>query len=173
ETMRQVTPYVAGSTNDPSVGTARGVFEGMKAVLEARFERDDFRGVHVAVQGLGNVGWRLCEHLHDAAARLTVADIRPELVARAVERFGAETAAPDAVHAVAADIFAPCALGEVIDRSTIGALRVKAIAGGANNPLASDDLDEEIARRGILFAPDFVINAGGVHWLAEELATIP
>src|SRR5262249_15063726 len=87
--------------------------------------------------------------------------------------FGAETAAPDAVHAVAADIFAPCALGEVIDRSTIGALRVKAIAGGANNPLASDDLDEEIARRGILFAPDFVINAGGVHWLAEELATIP
>src|SRR5262249_60927171 len=107
ETMRQVTPYVAGSTNDPSVGTARGVFEGMKAVLEARFERDDFRGVHVAVQGLGNGGWRLGEHLHDAAARLTVARIRPELVPRAVERFGAETAAPAPVHAVPPHTFPP------------------------------------------------------------------
>ena len=177
ETMRQVTPYVAGTTSagigDPSVGTAQGVLEGMKAVLEARFERDDFRGVHVAVQGLGNVGWRLCELLNSAGARLTVADIRPELVARAAERFRAETAAPDAIHAVAADIFAPCALGGVIGRATIDALRVKAIAGGANNPLDSEDLAEALARRGILFAPDFVINAGGVLSAAEELAAIP
>jgi leucine dehydrogenase len=149
------------------------VMHGLKAVLEARLDRDDLHGVHVALQGLGNVGWKLAELLHAAGARLTVADIRPERVARAREAFGATGAAVDAIHAVAADIFAPCALGGVIDRTTVDELRVKAVAGAANNPLVASELDDALGRRGILFAPDFVLNAGGILGAVEEIARVP
>lgn len=138
--------------------TAKGVFHGLAAVLETRLLRNDWKGVHVAVQGLGNVGWRLAELLHRAGARLTVSDIRRDRVDDAVRSFGARAVAPDAIHAVEADVFAPCALGGVIDRDTIGGLRVKAVAGAANNPLAADDMADALAERVILFAPDFVIN---------------
>ena len=177
ETVRQVSPYVAGTDSagagDPSVHTARGVMHGLRAVLEARLERDDFTGVHVAVQGLGNVGWKLCELLHATGARLTVADLQADRVARAAASFGAAGVDVAAIHAVAADIFAPCALGGVIDRATVDELRVKAVAGAANNPLASSEVDDALSARGILFAPDFVINSGGILGAVEEIARVP
>jgi leucine dehydrogenase len=177
ETVREVTPFVAGTDSagagDPSVHTARGVFHGLAAVLEARLARDSFAGVHVAVQGLGNVGWRLCELLHEAGARLTVADLRADRVDAARSRFGATAVPVDAIVAAPADILAPCALGGVIDAASVGTLRVQAVAGAANNQLASEDMAEALADRGILYAPDFVVNAGGVLGAVEEIARLP
>ncbi len=177
EILREVTPFVAGTTTtgagDPSVHTARGVFHGLRAVLEARLDRADFRGVHFAVQGLGSVGWRLCELLHAAGAQLTVADVRTDIIEQARERFQARAVAPALIHSTEVDIFVPCALGGILNRETVGAIRALAIAGAANNQLRSPEIGEELRQRGILFAPDYVINAGGVIGVLEEIATIP
>jgi len=177
EIIRSVSPYVAGTASrgagDPSIHTALGAFHGLRAVLETRFDREDFAGVHVAVQGLGNVGWRLCEYLHAAGARLSVADVDPAKTARAERAFHAEAVVPNAIHAVEAEIYAPCALGGVINPETLPYIQAKAIAGAANNQLASSDIGAALQARGILYAPDYVINAGGVVGAVEELATIP
>jgi leucine dehydrogenase len=177
ETVREVSPFVAGTASfgagDPSIHTARGVFHGLRAVLEARFDRADYRGVHFAVQGLGSVGWQLCKLLHEAGARLTVADIQSEKADRARTQFAATIVAPDAIYKVQADVYVPCALGGVINLETVQAIRAAAIAGAANNQLESPDLGVELRRRDILFAPDFVINAGGIIGAAEEIAKIP
>ena len=167
ETVREVSPFVAGTASfgagDPSIHTARGVFHGLRAVLEVRFDRADYRGVHFAVQGLGSVGWQLCKLLHDAGGRLTVADIRSETTKRAQAQFAATIAEPNAIHEVQADVYVPCALGGVINLATVQAIRAAAIAGAANNQLESPDLGDELRRRRYSYSRlTSLINAGGV-----------
>ncbi|MGH6911966.1 MAG: Leu/Phe/Val dehydrogenase [Phenylobacterium sp.] len=177
ETVRAVSPYVGGTSTggagDPSIHTAVGVMHGLRAVLEQRLQTETFRGVKVAVQGLGAVGWGVAQRLHAAGAELTVADVREDVVARAVAEFGATAAAPDAIHAAPVDIFSPCALGGVITVQSAQAIRAVAVAGAANNQLASAAAGEALAARGILYAPDYVINAGGIVSGMEEYFKMP
>lgn len=177
EVVREVSPYIVGTTSagagDPARYTAQGVFYGLRAVLEHGFQVSDYQGVHFSIQGLGSVGWRLCGLLHEAGARLTVTDLDGDIASRASRRFGATIVAPDLIHRTRADVFVPCALGGVINRNTIDAIQVRAIAGAANNQLASTEIGETLRQRHILYAPDFVINAGGVIGATEELSRIP
>jgi leucine dehydrogenase len=176
ETVREISPFVGGTSNgagDPSVHTADGVMHGMRAVLECHFQRDHFKGLSVAVQGLGAVGWGVAARLHAAGARLTVADIRQDNVDRAVAQFGATAAPPETIHQAQADIYCPCALGGVITVQSAAAIRARAVAGAANNQLASPEAGAALAARGILFAPDYVINAGGIISGLEELYKMP
>ena len=166
ETVREVTPFVAGTSKegagDPSIHTAIGIVHGLRAVLKWQFSRDSFAGTSVAIQGLGAVGWNLAERLHAQGVRLTVADIRPQKVERAVAEFGATAASPDLIHRAEVDIFSPCALGGIISERTVGEIRARAVAGAANNQLATPAAGEALAAAGILYAPDYVLNAGGI-----------
>lgn len=170
--VRGATRHVAGlsegGSGDPSPATAFGVFVGIRAAVEHRLHRDDLAGVHVAVQGLGHVGWNLCRHLKEAGARLTITDIRREVVERAAFAFDAAAVEPAEITAVEADVFAPCALGAVIDDRTLPGLKAAVVAGSANNQLAENRHGEALASRGILYAPDYVINAGGVINISHE-----
>ena len=171
--VAEATAHVAGTSSgsgDPSAMTALGVHEGIKAALRQRLGNDALTGVTVAVQGLGNVGHALCERLSSEGAKLIVADVNQALVERAVDAFGAAAVGPDQIHAVAADVFAPCALGAVLDHKSIPALRSAIVAGSANNQLAADRHDEELRHLGILYAPDYVINAGGLISIANAIA---
>jgi leucine dehydrogenase len=122
---------------------------------------------------LGAVGWKVAERLHAAGARLTVADLRQQIVERAAMEFGATTALPENVHAAEVDIYSPCALGGVITERTASAIRASAVAGAANNQLASPEAGAALAARGILYAPDFVINAGGIISGLNEYFKMP
>jgi len=177
ETIRAVCPYVGGTCSagagDPSVHTATGLMHGLRAVLEWRFRGANFSDVRVAIQGLGAVGWHVVERLHAQGAQLTVSDIRPERVERAVVLFGARTAHPDDVHRSEVDIFCPCALGGVITEESAGQIQARAVAGAANNQLASPTAGQALAARGILYAPDYVINAGGIISGLEEYLKMP
>ena len=128
----------------------------------------DLRGLTVAVQGLGNVGWSLCRLLAEAGAHLVVCDIDPVLAGKAAAEFGAKIVEPDAIYAVQADVFAPCAMGAVVNDKTLPQMRFRVIAGGANNQLARDEHGRQLREREILYAPDFVINAGGLIRVASE-----
>ncbi|ROR35208.1 Glu/Leu/Phe/Val dehydrogenase dimerization domain-containing protein [Inmirania thermothiophila] len=150
------------SDGDPSPATAYGVFVGIRAAVAHRLGRSDLEGLRVAVQGVGSVGRRLAAHLAAAGARLWVTDIDPERRGQAAETLGAEAVPPEAVYDLDVDVFAPCALGAVINDATVPRLRAKVVAGAANNQLAAPRHGEALARRGILYAPDYVINAGGV-----------
>jgi leucine dehydrogenase len=162
-------PVARGGSGDPSPMTAWGVVCGIRAALaEARGGDGSLEGVHVAVQGLGHVGADVARHLLDAGARVTVADIYADRVAPLAE-LGAEEAPPDAVHAVECDVLSPCALGAGINGTTLPELRCRIIAGAANNQLADETMGDELQARGILYAPDFAINAGGVINIGEEL----
>lgn len=154
---------------DPSPYTALGIFHAMGAALGFATGDASVRGRHVAVQGLGGVGRNLCEYLAEAGARLTVADIDAGRVAAAARSLDAETADPDAIHRVAADVFAPCALGGVLNARTIPELGAGIVCGGANNQLADARAGEALLGRGILYAPDFVVNAGGVIWTSAPI----
>ena len=170
---RRMTEHVAGlpdTSGDPSPVTAFGIFNGMKACLTHVFESDDFVGRTVAVQGLGAVGMHLCRHLHEAGARLVVTDISEDLIQRAVSEFGAEVVTPDDIYDVKCDIFSPCALGAVLNDDTVPRLRAKIVAGSANNQLAEPRHADALRERNILYAPDFIINGGGVINVASELA---
>src|SRR4029434_1487210 len=123
----------------PSINTAYGVLKGMQAVAKELWNEHDLAGRHVVVQGVGKVGTHLCHLLHQAGVRLTVADVDVDNVARAVKEFGADTVEPGKAHAVACDIFAPCALGAVVNDDTLPELKCAAIAGSANNVLARDE----------------------------------
>lgn len=168
------TAYVAGLANksgDPSPVTAHGVFRAIEASAKQRWGSSSLAGKTVTVQGLGNVGTYLSRELHAAGARLIVTDIRPERVKNAVDEFGAQAVEGDEIYTAKADIFAPCALGAILNEKTIPQLKVEVVCGAANNQLDSPDRDgEALEKRGILYAPDFVANAGGVINVYGELA---
>lgn len=152
----------AGRTGDPSPATAYGVFVGIQAAVRAKLGRGELKGLRVAIQGLGNVGSRLAAHLHEAGARLWVTDLQAPAVERCVKEIGATAVGMDDIFAVEADVFAPCALGAVINDRTLPRLKAPIVAGAANNQLAEVRHDRALADRGILYAPDYVINAGGI-----------
>ncbi len=158
-----------GGAGDPSVMTALGVYRGMQAVAEELWNNHELADRHVVVQGVGKVGHHLCRRLTEAGARLTVADSDVDHVARAVNEFGADTADPGKVHAVPCDIFAPCALGAIVNDDTLPELKCAGIAGSANNVLARPEHGYALREAGILYAPDYVINAGGLINVADEL----
>jgi leucine dehydrogenase len=173
--VQSETPYVSGipRANDlyggnPSPRTAYGVFEGLKAAVGTALGRDTLDGVSVAVQGLGSVGWDLCERLHRAGAELIVSDIDAGKTARARELFHAQVADAARIVAVHADVFAPCALGGSITDEVAAQCHFKVIAGGANNQLISLVEGDTLHRRGIFYAPDFLVNAGGIISCVRE-----
>ncbi|KOO43981.1 branched-chain amino acid dehydrogenase [Priestia koreensis] len=171
----QETDYVTGispafgSSGNPSPVTAFGVYQGMKAAAKAAFGSDSLEGKVIAVQGVGNVAYNLCRHLHEEGAQLIVTDINKESVKRAVEEFGAKAVEPDEIYGVECDIYAPCALGATINDQTIPQIKAKVIAGAANNQLKESRHGDMIHEMGIVYAPDYVINAGGVINVADEL----
>jgi leucine dehydrogenase len=155
-------PRAMGSSGDPSPWTALGVFHGQRACLEEVFGSGDFAGKTVAIQGMGHVGAPLAESLKAAGARLVVTDLSPDRAREAGNRFAAQVVAADAIYDVPCDIFAPCALGAVINDETIKRLKTKIIAGAANNVLLREEHGDRLKEQGILYAPDYVINAGGI-----------
>ncbi|MEL6447303.1 MAG: Glu/Leu/Phe/Val dehydrogenase dimerization domain-containing protein [Pseudomonadota bacterium] len=162
-------PSTGGSAGgDPSPKTADGVFAGLRAAVRHQRDSDSLEGVHVAVQGVGNVGMNLARSLAQAGARLTVADINGARVAQACEELGAEAASLEDILFTDADIVAPCALGAVLDAESIPRLKATIIAGAANNQLATDEDGQRLFDAGILYAPDYVINAGGIVNVALE-----
>ncbi|HEX6316986.1 MAG TPA: Glu/Leu/Phe/Val dehydrogenase dimerization domain-containing protein, partial [Gemmatimonadaceae bacterium] len=167
------TDYVAGleaKSGDPSPVTARGVFRAIQASARTRWGSESVAGKTVIVQGLGNVGQFLCRELQAAGATLVVTDIDRTRVERATSEFGARAVDPAAIYSQKGDIFAPCALGGIINDETIPQLQVEIVAGGANNQLLEERHGDELERREILYAPDFVANAGGVINVYGEVA---
>jgi leucine dehydrogenase len=158
-----------GSSGNPSPVTAYGVYRGMKAAAKEAFGTDSLEGKTIAVQGVGNVAFNMCRHLHEEGAKLIVTDINKEAVQRAVDEFGAKAVETDEIYSVDCDIFAPCALGAIINDETIPQLKAKVIAGAANNQFKEARHGDTIHEMGIVYAPDYVINAGGVINVADEL----
>lgn len=173
--IHQETRYVTGispafgSSGNPSPVTAYGVYKGMKATAKITYGDDSLKGKVVAVQGVGNVAYSLCKHLHEEGAKLVVTDINEDNVNRVVKEFGAEAVSPEKIYDVECDIFSPCALGAIINDDTIDRLKCKMIAGAANNQLKEDRHGDMLQEKGIVYAPDYVINAGGVINVADEL----
>lgn len=170
--VHKETPYVAGlegKSGNPAPFTALGTYRGVKAAAKHAFGSDDLAGKTIAVQGLGSVGFYLCEHLHKEGAKLIVTDINQEAVQRAVEQFGATAVGLDEIYGVDADIYSPCALGATLNDDTIPQLKVKVIAGCANNQLKERRHGEVLRQKGILYTPDYVINAGGIINVAFEM----
>ncbi len=162
-------PVAGGAAGgNPGPSTAEGVFVGMRAAVAHKLGRHDFAGVHVAIQGLGSVGGALAEKLAVAGAVLTLADIDDSRARAFAARLGATAVPVGDITGVAADVFSPNALGAVLDASTIGGLKVAVVAGAANNQLATSADGERLAARGILYAPDYVINAGGIINVVAE-----
>lgn len=158
-----------GSGGNPSPVTAFGVYRGMKAAAKEAWGNDSLEGKVVAVQGVGNVSYNLCRHLHEEGVKLVVTDIHPDNVERAVRDFGAKAVGVNEIFGVECDIFSPNALGAIINDQTIPQLRCKVIAGAANNQLKEEHHGEIIHEMGIVYAPDYVINAGGLINVADEL----
>nr|WP_102046675.1 amino acid dehydrogenase [Legionella hackeliae] len=172
----QHTSYVASLSShngDPSPSTAKGVLRGIQAAVEFKLGKDNLNGLHIAIQGLGHVGYLLASHLHALGAKLTVTDVNPRAVQRAVEEFGATAVSTDMIHRVPCDVFAPCALGAVINDITISQLQTTIIAGAANNQLAHTYHGPILHEKGILYAADYVINAGGLVFAASKYFNTP
>jgi leucine dehydrogenase len=169
------TPYVTGipvsfgGSGDPSPFTAHGVLMGIKASVKEKLKTDSLKGVRVAVQGLGNVGYHLVEYLVKEGALVSVADIDKDKVQATVARFNLSAIDPDQVVTSECDVFAPCALGAVINDQTLSRLKCKIVAGGANNQLAEHRHGDALRELGVLYAPDYVINAGGLMNVFVEL----
>lgn len=176
EIAAQETKYAAGLTTgaaasgDPSPITALGVFKGIQQTAMRAFGNDDLNGKTVAVQGVGSVGGYACDHLAEAGANLVITDIDQEALADVAKRTGAKIVAPDEIYDIDADIFSPNALGAIINEDTLKRLKVKVIAGGANNQLVVPEMGEFVRRTGILYAPDYVINGGGIINVAAEIS---
>ena len=177
EDMQHVTTqtrYVTGLpghgelSGDPSPKTAYGVLIGIQAAVGHKLGRDNLDGIIVSVQGVGGVGYDLCRRLAEAGAKLLVADIDEEKIERSCDEFGATSSPVDGIVFEQADVFAPCALGGILDKDSIPKLNVPIVAGGANNQLATLQDGDTLRERGILFAPDYVINAGGIISVAHE-----
>ena len=176
EYVRMETKYVTGidralgGSGDPSPVTALGVYVGIKASMKELSGNDTLAGKRIAVQGAGNVARYVCEHLQKEGAKVFVSDIFPEKVARVASSVGAEVVAPDKIYEVDADVFCPCALGAIVNDMTIPQFKFKIIAGGANNQLGDEKKHGQmLIDRGILYAPDYAINAGGLINVYNEL----
>lgn len=175
ELIRQETPYVVGASQenggsgDPSRFTALGALHGIRACLEFKDGHADLHRVSFAVQGAGQVGYHLVKLLREAGAKVFVTDINDERVEQVVDECGAEAVSMAQIYDVDADVFSPCALSAVINEDTLPRLRCRIVAGGANSQLESEELGTELEGRGILYAPDYAINAGGLINSAAEL----
>ncbi|WP_194755622.1 Glu/Leu/Phe/Val dehydrogenase [Aliidiomarina indica] len=167
------TPYVAGTAEkagDPSPHTALGSYLGVKAAAKHAFGSDELKGLRVSVQGLGAVGYDFAKYLADEGAQLIVCDVNQESVDRAVKELGATAVSIDEIYDADVDVYAPCALGATINDATLKRIKAKVIAGSANNQLATPAHDKIVKDMGILYAPDYVINAGGVIHVCSEAA---
>ncbi len=174
KTIRKSTQYVVGlphekSSGDPGFFTAWGVFRGIQSVCKQVFGTECLEGKKVAVQGLGNVGRNLIDYLFWAGAELILSDIDSVLLQKYVKKYGAKAVSPDLILQTECDILSPCAMGGILNEKTIPHLRCKAIAGAANNQLLRDTDANSLSEKGILYAPDFVINAGGLLNVAAEI----
>jgi len=158
-----------GGSGDPSVATAQGLYYGLKAVAMTLWGDTNLEGRHIAVSGVGKVGYAFVRQLVEDRCRVTVADVVPAAAERAVHDFGVEAVAVEKIHATECDVFAPCALGGALTFQTIAELRCAAVCGCANNQLAEVGCDEALAEAGILYAPDYCVNAGGIINISEEL----
>ncbi len=176
EIIRTVTKHVTGvdvahgGSGDPSPFTALGVRRGIEACVKVALGRDALDGIHVAVQGVGHVGYHLCKELHMQGAKLSVADVDPLKAERAKREFGATVVPLDAIFDIECDVLAPCALGSALNDGTIPRIKAKVIAGAANNQLAEPRHGDDVNARGILYAPDYAINAGGLVNVSAEVA---
>ena len=174
EVIRSVTKWVTGvdpshgGSGDPSPFTALGVRRGIEACVEHKLGRATLAGVHVVVQGVGHVGYHLCKELHEQGAKLTVADVDPLKAERAHRELGAKLVPLEGIFDVDCDVFAPCALGSALNDDTIPRLKARIVAGAANNQLALPRHGDDLHARGILYAPDYAINAGGLINVAQE-----
>lgn len=175
EIIRTITRHVTGvdvangGSGDPSPFTALGVRRGIEACVKLKLGRDDLDGIHVAVQGVGHVGYHLCKELAAAGAKLSVADVDPLKAERAQRELGASVVPLDQIFAVDCHVLAPCALGSALNDQTIPQIRAAIIAGAANNQLAEPRHGDDVNARGILYAPDYAINAGGLVNVAMEV----
>ncbi|MDJ0760683.1 MAG: Glu/Leu/Phe/Val dehydrogenase [Woeseiaceae bacterium] len=175
QVVREITPYVTGVSEqsrlvggDPSPWTALGVFNGMAASAEHVFGTRELKGLRVAIQGVGHVGYQLCKLLHAAGAELIVADVSRDNLRRVTDEFGATAVGIESILGVDCDILSPCALGNVINQQSIPGIKAKIVAGAANNQLGRDADGKLLRDAGILLAPDYVINAGGIIAVARE-----
>lgn len=167
--IHQHTPYVRGTSldGDPSLNTAMGVFLGIKSCVLHQLKKDSLQGIHVAIQGLGKVGFALAQLLHQQGCQLSVTDINTSLAEKAAQYFHAEIIAPNNIYQVSCDVFAPCGLGAILDAHNIEQLNCQIVAGSANNQLANNSAGDfnnglRLHDKGILYAPDYVINSGGL-----------
>ena len=170
--MLRKTNYICGlpqNSGDPSPFTSRGVWQGIRATAKVAFGATSLDGVTIAVQGLGKVGYGLCQLLNESGAKLIVADKSDELTARAAKEFGAVVVAPDQIYSQKCDIFSPNAMGAILNPTTIPILNCKAVAGASNNQILDEASGIALKSRGIFYAPDFVINGGGVINAAAEV----
>ncbi|WP_323783515.1 Leu/Phe/Val dehydrogenase [Leisingera sp.] len=176
--LAEETRFAAGladgafASGDPSPITARGIFNAICTSRAHKHGSRDLGGVTVAVQGLGHVGWYLCQFLHAAGAKLVVTDIDAARVEQAIEAFGARAMPLGEIYSAKADVFAPCAIGGILNSQTIPQLKAEIVAGGANNQLATEADAAALHARGILYAPDFVANGGGIINVATEILRI-
>jgi leucine dehydrogenase len=175
---RRETTYVAGlesgpaASGDPSPVTADGVYRCTVAVADRVWGKGALSGLTVAMQGVGHVGGYLADHLHKAGAKLVITDVNEPVLRAVAERTGAQVVKPDEIYDAQADIFAPCALGGSVNAQTLERLKCRAIVGAANNQLASPEIGRELFRRGLVYAPDYVVNAGGIINVASEVRAV-
>ncbi|MCF8008807.1 MAG: leucine dehydrogenase [Halanaerobiales bacterium] len=171
--VAEETDYVTGlpsTSGDPSPVTALGVYHGIRAAADEAYGTSSLKNKVVAVQGVGHVGYHLVKHLKEAGAEVIVTDIKQENIDKVVEDFGVKVVEPGKIYSVKSDIFAPCALGAVINDDTIPQLKCDIIAGAANNVLEEEERHGDLLKeKGIIYAPDYVINAGGVINVYDEL----
>jgi leucine dehydrogenase len=166
------TDYVTGLGNtsgDPSPFTAMGVYYGMKAAAMEKWGSDSLEGKTVAVQGVGHVGYYLCKHLAEEGAKLIITDIKQDNIDHVLSEMEATVVGPDEIYGVDCDVFAPCALGAVINDNTIPQFKCEVICGASNNVLAEDRHGDKLEELNILYAPDYVVNAGGLINVYQEI----
>jgi leucine dehydrogenase len=175
EFVYKETPFVTGvhqvhgGSGDPSPFTAYGTLQGLMAALQVKFGNEDVGKYAYAVQGVGHVGMEFVKLLRERGAKVFVTDINKELVQRAVDDHGAEAVAPDQIYDVDAEVYSPCALGGTVNENTLPRLKCQVICGAANNQLANDEIGDEVMRKGILYAPDYAVNAGGLMNVSLEI----
>ena len=169
------TPFVTGvhqvhgGSGDPSPFTAYGTLQGLMAALQVKFGNEDVGKYSYAVQGVGHVGMEFVKLLSERGAKVFVTDINKELVQRAVDDHGAEAVAPDQIYDVDAEVYSPCALGGTVNENTLPRLKCQVICGAANNQLSTNEIGDEVMRKGILYAPDYAVNAGGLMNVSLEI----